>query len=154
MFRDRDVTSSVFWALVGILFCIGGIHYGLRRSGIPGPGFLPFVTGLILVALSLILLISSFLRKTGGATLAESLLPDRQALKRILRALGALCFYALAIERLGFAMTTFLFMVVILTLEPRRWTFILPAALGAAAFFFFLFKVLLRVPLPPGILGY
>jgi len=154
LFRDRDVTSSVFWALVGILFCIGGLHYGLRRSGIPGPGFLPIVTGLILVALSLALLISRLLRKTGEEVSAEKLMPGGQALKRILKALGALCLYTLMLERLGFAMTTFLFMVVVLRLEPRRWTFIIPAALGATTFFFFLFKVFLRVPLPPGILGY
>jgi len=154
LFRDRDVTSSVFWALVGILFCIGGLHYGLRRSGIPGPGFLPIVTGLILVALSLALLISRLLRKTDEEVSAEKLMPGGQALKRILKALGALCLYTLMLERLGFAMTTFLFMVVVLRLEPRRWTFIIPAALGATTFFFFLFKVFLRVPLPPGILGY
>lgn len=81
-------------------------------------------------------------------------MPSGQALKRILQALGSLCFYALAFERLGFAFTTLLFMSVVLWLGPRRWTFILPAALGATAFFFFLFKVLLKVPLPPGILGF
>jgi hypothetical protein len=86
--------------------------------------------------------------------LAEPLLPGRQAVHRILQALVALCFYALAMERLGFAPTTFLFMLLALRLEPRRWTFIIPAAIGATAFFFLLFKVLLRVPLPPGILGY
>ena len=154
MFRDRDVTSSVFWALVGILFCIGGAHYGLRRSGIPGPGFLPFVTGLILVALSLILLLSRFLRQRDEADSIGEPMPRGEALKRILQALGALCVYVLILEPLGFAMTTFLFMVVILRLEPRSWTFIIPAALGATAFFFLLFKVFLRVPLPPGILGY
>jgi putative tricarboxylic transport membrane protein len=154
MFRDRDVTSSLFWALVGILFCIGGVHYGLRRSGIPGPGFLPFVTGLILVALSLILLLSRLVNKRDGGDLSIEPMPRGEALKRILQALGALCLYVLILEHLGFAMTTFLFMVVILRLEPRRWTFIIPAALCATAFFFFLFKVFLRVPLPPGILGY
>jgi putative tricarboxylic transport membrane protein len=154
MFRDRDVTSSMFWALVGILFCTGGIYYGLRRSGIPGPGFLPFVTGLILVALSLTLLISGILRKRSGRTLDELLLPDRQALKRILQTLAALCFYALAVERLGFALTTFVFMIVVLRLEPRRWYFLLSAAIGATVFFFALFKILLKVPLPSGILGY
>ena len=79
MFRDRDVTSSVFWALVGILFCIGGLHYGLRRSGIPGPGFLPFVTGLILVALSLILLLSRLVNKRDGGVLAIEPMPRGEA---------------------------------------------------------------------------
>lgn len=81
-------------------------------------------------------------------------MPRAQALRRILKALGALCLYVLILEPLGFLLTTFLFMVLALRLEPRRWTFILPAAIVATAFFFFLFKVLLRVPLPPGILGY
>jgi len=136
IFRERDLTSSLFWTLAGVLFCIGGVHYGIRRSGIPGPGFLPFVAGLILVVLSLTLLISGILRKRSGRTLDELLLPDRQALKRILQTLAALCFYALAVERLGFALTTFFFMVLALKLEPRRWTFIIPVAMGATIFFF------------------
>jgi len=154
MFRDRDVNSSMFWILIGVFFCIGGLHYGIRRSGIPGPGFLPFVTGLILVALSVTLLGARLLKRKDRAGSIGEPMPRAQALRRILKALGALCLYVLILEPLGFLLTTFLFMVLALRLEPRRWTFILPAAIGATAFFFFLFKVLLRVPLPPGILGY
>ena len=154
MFRDRDVKSSLFWALIGILFCIGGFHYGIRRSGIPGPGFLPFVTGIILVALSLILLISRFLDRGGRAGPKEEPMPGGLALSRILIVLGALCLYVLILEPLGFMVTTFLFMIVLLRLEPRKWMFILLVSIGATAFFFVLFKVLLRVPLPAGVLGY
>jgi putative tricarboxylic transport membrane protein len=154
MFRDRDVTSSLFWILTGILFCIGGFHYGIRRSGIPGPGFLPFVTGLLLVALSLALLISRLLNRRDTAGSIGEPMPRGEAFRRILIVLGALCLYVVLLEPLGFLLTTFLFMVLALRLEPRRWTFILPAAIGATAFFFCLFKVLLRVPLPSGILGY
>lgn len=154
MFRDRDVKSSLFWALIGILFCIGGFHYGIRRSGIPGPGFLPFVTGIILVALSLILLISRFLDRGGRAGPKEEPMPGGLALSRILIVLGALCLYVLILEPLGFMVTTFLFMIVLLRLEPRKWMFILLVSIGATAFFFVLFKVLLRVPLPSGLLAY
>lgn len=153
MFRDRDVTSSLFWILVGILFCIGGFHYGIRRSGIPGPGFLPFVTGMILVALSLALLISGLMNRGGRAGSKEEPMPGGQALKRILKVLGALCLYVLLLEPLGFLLTTFLFMALLLRLEPRNGFFILFGAIGATLFFFVLFKVLLRVPLPQGILG-
>jgi putative tricarboxylic transport membrane protein len=154
LFRDRDVKSSLFWALIGILFCIGGFHYGIRRSGIPGPGFLPFVTGLILVALSVTLLISRFLNRGGRAGPKEEPMPGGLALSRILKVLGALCLYVLILEPLGFILTTFLFMVLLLRLEPRNWLFIVPGAIGATLFFFLLFKVLLRVPLPSGLLGY
>ena len=84
-------------------------------------------------------------------------MPSGQGSPQDPQVLGALCLYALILEHLGFALTTFLFMVLVLKLEPRRWTFILPARGNrpATAFFFLLFKVLLRVPLPPGnILGY
>lgn len=154
MFRDRDVTSSLFWILLGVLFCIGGLHYGIRRSGIPGPGFLPFVTGLILVALSLILLASRLLKRGGAAGSIGEPMPGGLALGRILKVLGALCLYVLILEPLGFLLTTFLFMVLVLRLEPRSWLFIVPGAIGATLFFFVLFKVLLRVPLPQGVLGY
>jgi|WetSurSiteA1Bulk_404760.scaffolds.fasta_scaffold115847_2 putative tricarboxylic transport membrane protein len=153
-FRERDVASSLFWTLVGVLFCIGGLHYGIRRSGIPGPGFLPFVTGLILVALSLLLLVSRVWKAPGEADPKGEPMPGGQALRRILIVLGALCLYALILEPLGFVLTAFLFMIVVLRLEPRRWSFVMPAAIGTTVFFYILFKTLLRVPLPPGILGY
>ncbi len=154
MFRDRDVTSSLFWILVGILFCIGGLSYGIRRSGIPGPGFLPFVTGLILVALSVTLLVARLLKRRGSAGSIGEPMPGGLALSRILKVLGALCLYVLILEPLGFILTTFLFMVLLLRLEPRSWLLIVPGAIGATLFFFVLFKVLLRVPLPSGLLGY
>jgi putative tricarboxylic transport membrane protein len=153
-FRERDVSSSLFWTLVGVLFCIGGLHYGIRKSGIPGPGFLPFVTGLILVALSLILLVSRLWKASGGDDPKGEPMPAGQALRRILIVLGALFLFALLLERLGFVLTAFLFMMVLLRLEPRKWTFIFFTSFGAAAFFYFLFKVLLRVPLPAGFLGF
>jgi putative tricarboxylic transport membrane protein len=154
MLRDRDVNSSLLWTLMGILFCIGGLHYGIRRAGIPGPGFLPFVTGLILVALSLMLLASRFLKRGDTVGPVGDPMPGGQALRRILTVLGALFLYVLILEPLGFLVTTFLFMVVLLRLEPRKWMFILLLSGGATVFFFVLFKMLLRVPLPPGVLGY
>ncbi len=154
MFRDRDVNSSMFWILIGVFFCIGGLHYGIRRSGIPGPGFLPFVTGLILVALSVTLLVARLLKRRDRAGSIGKPMPRGEAFRRILIVLGALCLYVVLLEPLGFLLTTVLFMIVILRLEPRRWTFILPVAVGATVFFFVLFKVLLRVPLPAGLLGY
>ena len=81
-------------------------------------------------------------------------MPRGEAFRRILIVLGALCLYVLLLEPLGFLLTTFLFMVLVLRLEPRSWLFIVPSAIGATLFFFVLFKVLLRVPLPSGLLGY
>jgi putative tricarboxylic transport membrane protein len=102
----------------------------------------------------LMLLLSRLLKKGPEADSIGEPMPGGAALIRILKALGALFLYALVLEPLGFVLTTFLFMVLVLRLEPRRWVFIIPSAIGATLFFFVLFKVLLRVPLPSGLLGH
>ena len=154
--RDRDVVSSFFWAAVGLFFAAGGHLYALKRAGIPGPGFLPFFAGIILLGLSLVLLISALRRRRAHpvSTVPEACAPRRVELRKSVQVFATLLFYALALESLGFAATTFIFMIFFLRLESRRWPTVVPVALGFTAFFFILFKVLLNVPLPAGILGY
>jgi hypothetical protein len=67
--------------------------------------------------------------------------------------LGALLFYVVAVERLGFAITSVLFMMVVIALDFRKWRFVVLASFSFTAFFYILFKVLLRVPLPLGMFG-
>lgn len=152
--RDPDVQSSLFWAIMGILFCVGGLEYGLRRSGIPGPGFVPFLVGLCLLLLSLSLALSAAMRSAGQSSRSKAILPERKGLWRLLLVIVGLIFYIAGIERIGFILTTCVFLVILLRLEPRRWAFVVPAALGVTVFFYVLFKILLRVPLPQGPFGF
>ena len=55
----RDLISGVFWMGFGAVFTIGGLQQGLVRQGIPGPGSLPFVVGLILIGLALIIFVQA-----------------------------------------------------------------------------------------------
>lgn len=139
--------------VVGILFCIGALKYGFGAFGIPGPGFFPFLTGISLISLSIILSISAISKKQSETISTERFFPERESWKRMLQVLGALCFYVIALKRLGFLITTLVFMIIVLRLEPRKWLFILVAALLSAVFFYLLFQVLLEGQLPGGILG-
>ncbi len=66
-----------------------------------------------------------------------------------------LLLYALALEPLGYLVSTAVFLVIgIFFLEPVRPTRALVFGLASAAFLIFLFRVWLRVPLPCGVLGW
>jgi putative tricarboxylic transport membrane protein len=68
--------------------------------------------------------------------------------------LAALAGFALVLERLGFLLTTFLLMVLLLrAIEAQRWPKVIVVALATALISYAIFAWLLGVPLPPGVLG-
>jgi putative tricarboxylic transport membrane protein len=151
----RDLASSLFWAGVGAVFCVGGLPYGFGSAGVPGGGFLPFLVGLSLVGLSLLQLLLTLTKRSPGPGLAQAgtAAQGKQKATRVLSVLGALLFYVLAVQWLGFALTSVVFMGIVMTLDVRRWRIVLVASCSFTALFYILFRVLLRVPLPFGMFG-
>jgi putative tricarboxylic transport membrane protein len=63
--------------------------------------------------------------------------------------------YALALQPLGYLISTAVFLVIaILLLEPVRPIRALVVGIAGAAFLYLIFRVWLRVPLPGGVLGW
>lgn len=117
-------------------------------TGGPGTRFLPASLGLIVAVL-------------GGAI---ALRPPRgrpeeapaglAGLLRIAATLVSLVLYALVFERLGFLVSTSMFVALLLVLYgERRWLVVIAVAVGAAGATYAVFARWLGVPLPPGILG-
>ncbi len=150
---NRDMVSSLIWIGVGGIFCAGAVSYKLFRAGIPGSGFFPFLGGAILIALSLILFVSS-LRRASGKREEEKFFPQRSSSRRISLALSSLLAYWAALEFLGFVPTTFIFILFLLrSIEPQRWTLSITTSALTTILSYLLFVVWLRVRLPQGILG-
>ena len=154
--RARDIGSSLFWIGVGAVFCIGAVQNGILLSpGVPGPGCLAFMVGSILIALALLVLIPAFFSRRGGAQKAqdEGFFPQRESFRKLFLALLFLSLYAFALERLGFLVTTLLFLILILRfIEPQKRTTVLSFSLTAAFLTWALFTAL-KVELPTGFLG-
>ena len=153
--KQRDLISSLLWVGFGALFIVGSLQQGLIRRGAPGPGFVPFITGIILVVLALMVLLPSLFGKHWeGEGMVEKFFPERGSLKRILLAIAALVAYGLAVNYAGYFITTFVFMIFACRLmEPEKWRTVLIVSLATAGISYFLFIRLLDVPLPIGILG-
>jgi putative tricarboxylic transport membrane protein len=119
----------------------------------PGPGFFPIWLGIIGAVLSAILLFQT-LRKPVPGHEGEALMPDRQAVRRILAVMVLLCAAALMLDPLGFRLTALLFTAVLLLALGARSLIAIPIfALTASFVVFHVFYYMLQVPLPIGHFG-
>jgi len=151
--RQRDIISSLIWILLGALFTVGGLQQGLMRRGVPGPGFLPFLSGVALVLVSLFVLLPALVQ--ARETARRAFFPERESFRKVAIALAALFGFGIAMEYLGYLITTFLFMLVLgQIIERRGWGGVLALASGTAVISYLLFVVLLEVQLPKGVLGF
>ena len=149
--REKDMSGPIIMGLIlfalGIFVCYQGIDLTVGIPSQPGPGFVPFGLGSVLVVLAAIFLYQfSHSRKERK----PSSLPGNY--RRTILAVGALCFYALIVGRAGYIFTTFLLFVIWLAwIERKSWaqTFSL-ACLAVVAVYFF--NTLFSVQLPAGLL--
>jgi putative tricarboxylic transport membrane protein len=146
----RDKWSSLFWAGVGVVICIFSVKLSLGTLRNPGPGFLPFATGAILAGLSFIY----HLQSRGGLSAESKAKPiwkDKNRGFKMVLTIFALMVYAVAMEYLGFLMSTFVFLAFLLRfIEPQRWSVVLLGSLITSSACFFIFEVLLKCQLPRG----
>ena len=153
--RNRDILSSLVWLGLGLLFMIASLREGLFRKGIPGPGFLPSITALALIVLPLMVFLPAVNRKKEErGKKIENIFPEKDSFKKVSLGLMALFLYGIALEYIGYIITTILFMVFTFRLmEREKWKGPLLFAISTAVISYLLFVVLLEVQLPGGFLG-
>jgi putative tricarboxylic transport membrane protein len=147
-----DLVISLIWIILGINICMGSIKLTLRDFHNPGPGLVPFLTGVFLALFGLILMFSSILEEPEDE---EKLVWVKETWKRVLLTLLALCGYGLLLELLGFLITTFLFFFFLVKLaEPKKWMTPIVFSGVTAILCYLVFSVGLKSQLPRGILGF
>jgi len=147
---NRERWGSLVWLLLGIIISWGSIRLKLGDFNNPGPGFLPFVTGMILVSLSLLVFLQS--GRAGEKAVPKPFLVNRQRAWKATVALIALLVYSIGMDYLGFLVSTTLFLAFLMwAVEPQRWYIVIFGSLLASAASFTIFEILLKSPLPKGI---
>ena len=150
--RTVKICSSLFWILFSVVVSREAFRLPMGGLKDPGSGFFPFTIGLIMGLLAIIALFQSIREKKEGSA------PQPQESFRwwnIVIILAALIAYALTLEKLGFLINTFLFMLLLLkVIEPQTWKRAVLAGLTTAIVSDLFFNVLLRAQIPSGILGF
>ena len=145
---SRDLISSLFWFAVAVYFSIEGfIHLTVGTLSQPGPGFFPFLGGVVLGLLSLIQLLKSLKSR-------DSLALSGLKSSKFLLATGATLAYLLLLEKIGFVTITFLFLFLLFRLEYKRWVISTALALAGAVSSYALFRLWLKTQLPAGPFGF
>jgi len=149
--KRGDIVSGAVLASLGvfIIFEAKGWEY-LGPDG-PGPGFFPLWYGIAMVALSLLLVVTSFRQQHGAAGKAVNW---REVGRAMLTWAGlALCVGLLKI--LGFLLAFGLFTLFLVAVMYRRPLGTAAAvAVGVCLGFYLLFPLALNVALPVGKLGF
>jgi putative tricarboxylic transport membrane protein len=151
--NKAETVAGLAFAALGIFVGLESARWPYLLDGVPGPGFLPRWIAIGLIAAGIVLTTNAL--RARAAPLEPIEWPERRGWRRIGLMLGALAVSLLLLEKLGFLVTTALFMaVVIFGLGVRSWLMLASVPLLAAIGLYVVFAVWLSVPLPKGILDF
>jgi putative tricarboxylic transport membrane protein len=148
MRNKRDMIFAVVLVPLGIAVIIGALRLKLGTPLHPGAGFFPFLIGIVLIALSILLFMRAWLR---GGRAHQPYSEWKQA--SIVVAAQAL--YVATLESLGYVFSaTLLSFAVLRSMEVRSWKALIWATLILSVGAYVLFRYFLGVDLPPGLLEF
>ena len=150
---NRDQLSGFFWLAISSFVCIEANRVGIGDVHSQGPGFLPFWSGVMLSAFSIIFVVRNTLKKRGKREIKS--LWKAMSWGKIVWVLILLLIYALLLPRLGYLIATFGLMILLFGIvgKTKLWIKVLADIITVLATYI-VFYVWLEVQLPKGILGF
>ena len=143
-----DRVLGVGGVLLAIPVAVASWGFGVGSPKSPGAGFWPLLIALSMAGMGIPLILHP-----GDA--ASSAAAPRSRWDRLAIALGTLVFYLAALEPLGYLLTTTILLLVQLRwVESRSWRGSAWTAVLAALLSLVLFRTMLKIPLPLGILPF
>ena len=140
----RELRSGLFFFGLSLFVLWESLRLELGTLKQPGSGLLSFCAGVILSALSLVLI-----HRGWGVRESRKHLPGR-----VILALICLFAYSLVLDKVGFVVATFFLVGILFHLgEPRRWWVLLGISALVTFLAYFVFGVLLHVYFPRSFLG-
>jgi putative tricarboxylic transport membrane protein len=147
------LNNSEFWTgLIGLalgLFVIrSGLKLKLGSINDPGSGYVLFYTGILMCLFSISITIAAVTE--GGPTFGSRWEGARW--NRPVVIIASLIAYAIALDQLGFLISTIPLMLLLLrAIDPVRWTLAVPLAVLAPVGVWWVLKYALLIQLPSGI---
>lgn len=151
---NAERIGSLVWMLFGVATIYGSLDLGLGELGQPGSGFLACVAGCFVILMAVIIFMQSY-RGDQAAKVRVAELWVGVKWQRTIAITVLIALFISVFELLGFFLCSFALLVVIMKwLEGLSWkvSIFVPAItiLGT----FLLFKTVLKISLPVGVLGF
>lgn len=151
-----DLVSALLFGVLGIAAAIHARGFGLGTLAEPGAGFFPFWGGTMVAGCSAMIMLNAAVGLRAARVVEkESAPPAVPNWPKAVMCVFALLAYAVMLPWIGFALSTFITMLVLSRFDPRTsWKgSVLIAGLGAAAFWL-LFVRILGVSFPASPVGF
>jgi hypothetical protein len=147
--RKPDHKSGIFFLLLGLWVCYFSWKIGLGSPAKPGPGFMPFLAGLLLAFLSFLLVIRVLFSWTAPAWTTGI------HWKNTLWVLAIMAAYGFLLEKIGFVLVTLAFVILLMkVIEPQSWKRALLGGAVSSLASYLLFETFLKSQLPRSFLGF
>ena len=149
---NEKITAAVL-LIFSLLYFFKGLSLQMGVPKNPGPGFIPFIIGILLISCSSFYLVRVFRKadlEGNGKKTSEG---EKRNYAAILGITACAILFPLVLETLKFLMTTFVvsfFMFLVLRPKKRAFAFFLAAGMSISSFL--IFSRLLGVGLPMGFL--
>jgi len=149
--RKTDFRTGLVFLVLSVLTIFEASKMPKQMPGVDfGPGILPFWLGVVLAVLSVLLIAQSFNAKN----MIHSVI-KREEIFGVLALFVVLIIYLALMDILGFGVNTFI-LVTLLVRKLGKYAYWKCLLLGGITGFLtvFLFRTLLNLPLPIGMLGF
>lgn len=152
--RNIDRISGIILLIFGFGVLFMSFTYPIGSFRSPGAGLFPLLASIVLIGLSVILTVQTF-KKKEGKPFPISFFPAKEAPKRILFGFLALLGFRYMLPMIGFAFTTFLFLLFLAKyLGHYSWRISLVLSVLTAVISYYLFQVWLKIPMPQSVFGF
>jgi len=153
MNKKHDIYPVFFWVALSLFVMFGSCKLGLGTFKNAGSGLMPFLLGIILLLVSVLFAVKSFIEVQTRKAIALDIVSDGVKLWKVALVSGSLIAYALLLEKLGFQVSTLLLLLILFrTAGSRKWKFILAASILTMIVTYLIFSFL-GVRFPKGMLG-
>jgi putative tricarboxylic transport membrane protein len=150
--RKKELWSNFFWTIVGLSIAIKSFEYKVGTLRNPDPGFLPFWTGIFIVALSIYSMIRAWREKSA---ISSHFFSESGSMRRVLTTFLSITAYIFMVSKLGFMVSTFLLTGFLLkAIYPQSWLRTLLFSISVSLLSYLVFRHWLNVQLPRGWIGF
>jgi putative tricarboxylic transport membrane protein len=150
--RWRDLTTAAVFALLAVVFLVGGRELAFEARGVPGPGLFPFLVATVTLVFSAALAGSAVVARQAAGPDEEVATATRWRRPAFLWT--ALLGCSLLMPVVGFVVAMALLVaLLLLVMERRRDRVSMAGVVAVPVAFYVLFAVLLDVRLPSGVFG-
>jgi len=154
--RISNIYTGLGSILLGVIIYVLTINFPtLEEGGWIGPALFPRILSILFAFFGAILVVQGVaFRSSVAPPIKESPKLSSGPAINALCIIAAIIFYILVSERLGFLITGFLILTLLMLKLEVRIMVCIPASLALILGIYYLFAKILRVPLPWGILGW